>query len=344
MKRYIKVTRILVKLIFSTVFLTAINILVLTLSFAQEPAPGSISSVMISPDLRQIVVRGDGVLGKHTAFAFDKPYRLVVDFDSTSLGRIPSKIKLEKPPINEIRLGRMENRARLVIDFGENPVPSYAIERQDNMVVIALGESINSRQQANSENNRESEPKPPRRQTANPKPVPSKKESAQTVERIPAPVPMKNSPALPAPKSHQDSLQAQQAVKKAILTNDLLLIELQDPENPGHTYHLAIDVDLKSHTLRSASMSSLNGKVKRFEISETPEASHTSDSEVSEASPPAIGPRKLGASNTVFESKPMEKPRNVFNTIPYVTSIAPPESQAAQHSLKMEEFKLQVKK
>lgn len=294
--------------------------------------------------MRQIVVRADGVLGRHNAFAFDKPYRLVIDFEHTSLGKVPSKLKIEKPPIDEIRLGKMDNRARLVIDFGDYPVPSYAIERQENMAVIALGEHIAPRAHINHENAQENEPKPQKRQAANSRPAPVKKEPNQLTEQTPAPAPIRNTAAVPATKNSENDFQAHSAVKKAFLSNDLLLIELQDPRNPGQTLNLAIDIDLKDQTLRSASLSSLNGEVKRFEISEFNEPVQAHNDKLDYAPAPTVGPRKTGASNTVFENKPMEKPKNVFNVVPSVTSIQPPETQVTQNPLKMEEFKLQVKK
>lgn len=344
MKRYIEVTKTISKLFALSFGLSVLITLLCAACFAQETGNGAISTVRISPDLRQIVVRAEGILGRHSAFAFDKPYRLVVDFESTSLGKVPSRIKLEKPPISEIRLGKLENRARLVIDFGDNPVPSYAIERQDNMAVIALGESVQIKGQNHAEAIHDPEPKPQKRSVVSSKPVPLKKEQSNTTEQVPAPTPIKNVSSLPANQNRSNAVQPQQAVKKAVLSNDLLLVEFQDPTNPEQTLNLAIDIDLKDHTLKGASLSGVNGEIKRFEISEYTDQNDYSEARRPNAASPSVGPRKVGASNTVFDTRPMEKPRNVFNSAPSVTSIQPPESQAFQNPLKMEEFKLQVKK
>lgn len=344
MKRYIEVTRTISKLVALGIKLSAFSALLCATCLAQESSSGAISTVRISPDLRQIVVRADGVLGRHTAFAFEKPYRLVVDFESTSLGKIPSKIKLEKPPISEIRLGKLENRARLVIDFGENPVPPYAIERQDNMVVIALGEAGPPKSDDQADNIQESDRKPQKRSVASAKPVLMKKEQNQVSEQVPAPTPLKNNASQPVSKKRNDSSQAEYALKKAVLSNDLLLIEFHDPRNPSQTYSLAIEIDLKDKTLKKASLSNPDGGIKRFEIAEFEQPNDRPAQKTTTSSTPAHGPRKLGASNTVFEASPMEKPRNVFNSMPSVTSIQPPETSVTQNPLKMEEFKLQIKK
>ncbi len=344
MKRYIEVTKTISELIALGIKLSAVTTLLCATCFAQESANGAISTVRISPDLRQIVVRADGVLGRHTAFAFDKPYRLVVDFESTSLGKIPSKIKLEKPPISEIRLGKLENRARLVIDFGDNPVPSYAIERQENMAVIALGESGPPKSDSHADNVQESDRKEYKRSAISAKPVPLKKEHNQASEQVPAPAPLKNNTSQPVSKKKQDSSQAEYALKKAVLSNDLLLIEFHDLRNAAQTYSLAIEIDLKDKTLKKASLSNPDGGIKRFEIAEF-EQPNDFQAQTTFAPPTTTqGPRKLGPSNTVFESRPMEKPKNVFNSMPSVTSIQPPEASVTQNPLKMEEFKLQVKK
>lgn len=344
MKRYIELTRTISELVALGVKLGVFSVLLCATCFAQESSSGAISTVRISPDLRQIVVRADGVLGRHTAFAFDKPYRLVIDFESTSLGKIPSKIKLEKPPISEIRLGKLENRARLVIDFGENPVPAYAIERQDNMVVIALGEAGPPKSDGQADNFQESDRKPQKRPVSIAKPVTLKKEQNQVSEQVPAPTPLKNNASQPVSKKRQESNQAEYALKKAVLSNDLLLIEFHDPQNATQTYSLAIEIDMKDKILKKASLSNPDGGIKRFEIAEFEQPNDPPAQKTITSSGPGQGPRKLGASNTVFETSPMEKPRNVFNSMPSVNSIHPPETSVTQNPLKMEEFKLQVRK
>ena len=310
---------------------------------AQETT-GAISSVRISPDMRQIVIRAEGLLGKHSAFAFEKPYRLVVDFDSTSLAKISNKIKLEKPPINEIRLGKLENRARVVIDFGSYPVPAYAIERQDNMAVIALGETGPARPENLPEPAQDHEKRQPKKPTVNSKPTTPKKEPARTVESVPAPTPIRTSPPQQVQTSKAETQKPVHVIKKALLSNDLLLVEMQDPSNPANSCSLALEIDLKDQTIKGASLSSRDGEIKRFEISELNENIRESQDKANMTSGPVTGPRKARTSTTVFEAKPMEKPKNVFNTVPSVTSMSPPEGPDVQIPLKMEEFKLQVKK
>ncbi len=306
---------------------------------------GSISSVKISPDMRQVVITGDGVLGRHTTFTLDKPYRLVVDFDSTALGNMINRIKLERPPISEIRLGKLQNRARLVIDFGDFPVPAYAIERSNNVAVIALGESNIPITEKIVEPIREKDNRGQKHQAQNLRPIQAKKEaSSKIVESVPAPTPIEKPATEVQTKKSAERTQSEQSVKKAALSNDLLIVEIQDPENPGRTYSIAIDIDFKNQTLRSASLSGSHGEIKRFDISELEDSNLPNQEKMPSSINSSIGPRRLGVSNTVFQTRPMEKPRSVFNSKPYVTSIQPPEGPDVHNPLKMEEFKLEVRK
>ena len=113
--------------------------LLLSSASAQELETPLITNVQIAPDQKQLMIKADKALGAHSAFAFENPYRLVIDFESTGLGKVPAKIKVDKPPINEIRLGKNGHRARIVVDFGEYPVPPFMVERKGNLAVVALG-------------------------------------------------------------------------------------------------------------------------------------------------------------------------------------------------------------
>ena len=50
----------------------------------------SITNVKVAHDLRSVTIFGDQDLGRHHAFVIKEPYRLVLDFESTGLGRVPA--------------------------------------------------------------------------------------------------------------------------------------------------------------------------------------------------------------------------------------------------------------
>ncbi len=99
----------------------------------------NITSVQVAPDLKQITIRCDGPIGRHSAFVIRQPFRLVVDLESTGLGNIPRRISVARNPVSEIRIGYANSRARVVVDFGGHPVPSFKIYKQNNSLVVNLG-------------------------------------------------------------------------------------------------------------------------------------------------------------------------------------------------------------
>lgn len=239
--------------------------LMITAVDAQELETPLITNVQIAPDQKQIVIKADKALGVHSAFAFEKPYRLVIDFETTGLGKVPTRIKVDKPPISEIRLGKNGHRARMVIDFGEYPVPPFMVERKGNLAVVALGNVPTDPRIIQRGPSRETNPKPhatlppqPTRQTL------SKKDQTH----VPAPTPMEPPVATP-PTSANKIEQSSFVVKQSLITNNLLLVELQNRKQPSETYRIVVDLNLNELTVRNASISNSSGIVKRFDLSES---------------------------------------------------------------------------
>ncbi|MGC8657694.1 MAG: AMIN domain-containing protein [Desulfomonilaceae bacterium] len=272
--------------------ITNLAILIITImvmasyTCAQEIETPLITSVKISPDQKQIIIKADKPLGTHAAFAFQNPYRLVIDFEDTGLGKVPLKVKIDKPPINEIRLGTNGHRARLVLDFGEYPVPPFMVERKGNLAVVALGEipteprPIQSNSQIESNNS-------PRHSSA-----------AQTHHRNVS-KPQPNHAAPPAPsvslvapgkKSASEGL----IVKQSLATNNLLLVELQNRKRPAENYRVVLDLNLNKMTVHNVSLSNSSGIVRKFDFSE-PDKTFAEDNlnkQSAPTRPTAFGPRK----------------------------------------------------
>ncbi|MGB6066534.1 MAG: AMIN domain-containing protein, partial [Desulfomonilaceae bacterium] len=99
----------------------------------------NITSVQVAPDLKQITITCDRPIGRHSAFVIRQPFRLVVDLESTGLGNIPRRINVARNPLSEIRVGYANSRARVVVDFGEHPVPPFKVYEQNNSLVVCLG-------------------------------------------------------------------------------------------------------------------------------------------------------------------------------------------------------------
>ncbi len=229
---------------------------------------GEISSVQVAQDLSSIAIYSHGSLGKHTAFVIDRPHRLVIDFESATIGNTKTRIRVERPPINEIRLGYHNNRARVVVDFGENPAPPYHIERTGDGVIVSLGSSPGiPPSQAR-----------PRPESTAKKPAPKQPErsaapSQTAAKPLPASPPVIESPS-PAASAAARPDEAQEGdssvvVKHAGVKSNLVYVELVDKNDPRISYRLIVDVDLEGLKMRSASLSDAKGNIRKFHVART---------------------------------------------------------------------------
>lgn len=218
-----------------------------------------ITSVQVAPDLKQISIKCDGPVGKHSAFVIQKPYRLVLDLDATGLGKIPPKISVGGNPLNEIRVGYANSRARVVMDFGDHSVPSFKIDRQNNSLLVSLGPTSGAWQ-----------------------PRPAAKPAAQLQK---APVQPKAVTPVPTSKKADSS---KVSVKTAGVTDDLIFVELASKKDPKRTYRVVIDVDVEALQVRQATVSDPQGHLKRFDLASSKSGNESSSPSIK----PSVGPRR----------------------------------------------------
>jgi hypothetical protein len=230
------------------------------LSAADTP---NIQGVQVSADARQIMIKGDGPLGKHSAFVISQPYRLVVDFEAAGLGQVPARTKINREPINEIRLGRVNSRSRVVADFGENAVPPFKLHHQGNLVVITFGDAppATSRVEAG----------------AAPAPVVARASNK----------PVGSASSTKAPPKAAEK-QSGMSMKTSGVKDNLVFVELADRSNPQRVYRLAIDFDLAAQRIKHATLSDNSGAVRRFELAAV---NPPPDSQEAKGKP-MLGPRR----------------------------------------------------
>jgi hypothetical protein len=219
---------------------------------------GVITGVTVSPDGKRILVKTDGMVGQHSAFVLRNPCRLVVDFDRLGMGKIPAKYRGLADGMEEVRLGYINGRTRLVVDFGDRPAPAFTVLRVNQGVQITLGGAPNAAKTTQ---------RPQRAQEA-PKSV----------------VPEPRGRIAVTPKSSGPAL----LVKSATLKNDAVLIELADSEDPKRTYRLSVDLDAVDMLVKSTTITDHTGNRQRFEplAGDTPKATGT------DATAGPRGPRK----------------------------------------------------
>ncbi len=239
----------------------------------------NITSVNVSPDLKVISIKCDGPIGKHSAFVIPKPHRLVVDIESTGLGKIPARINVGRKPLNEIRVGYANSRARVVVDFGDHPVPPFKIEKQINAILVNFGNTVPA-------------PLPGAGANLPPKPAPQ-------VQRVPVqPKAVASSPSTP------NAASSLVTVKTAGVKDGQVFVELANKKDVKRTYRLVVDLDMERLLVRQASVSDSQGHLKRFDLTASKSNNDTSIQSINSD----VGPRRTaGPTATPSEGHPKFK-------------------------------------
>jgi hypothetical protein len=224
--------------LFRSIFIGMVLLLFLPQWGAAEGfRPGHISGVGVAPTGKRVVIRCDARPGPYSDFVIGSPNRLVIDFDGAGLLRAPRKIRVGRGGVREIRLGYYGARARVVIDFGANPVPRYELRRGEKSLVVSLSRGAGSRAA------RKSKKRPKRLSFKRNKPKPQRRAGA--AKRKAAAI----------------------SIKSARVTDGLVVVELADGNNPGKSCRLVLDVDPGRLRVRRAVLSDAKGNLRSFNLS-----------------------------------------------------------------------------
>ncbi|MGO9119519.1 MAG: AMIN domain-containing protein [Desulfomonilaceae bacterium] len=205
-----------------------------------EHGETNIIGVQPSHDLKQIKIKFSGKAARPVAYIVERPYRLVVDFESTGVGHVPAKMTMNRGLLREIRTGSNSTRARVVLDFGENPVPPFNVLRQSELVILNMGKNNQSAEK--------------------PKPSPEKNTAAQR------PPLGRSSEAVPSEDRRSENMDSHFLVKGAGVSQDLIFVEIADRKDPKRNYRLVLDFNYDDLQLRTATFSDALGNVKRFDM------------------------------------------------------------------------------
>ncbi|MCA1960518.1 MAG: AMIN domain-containing protein [Desulfomonile sp.] len=110
-------------------------------SSATAAPPGKITGVSLDSGGKQIFISCQGSVGRHQARVIGQPNRIVVDFDGMDVAGVPPSVKAAGGAVQEVRVGKFQGRARVVADFGGQPVPAFKVVRDNDRVAILLGNS-----------------------------------------------------------------------------------------------------------------------------------------------------------------------------------------------------------
>jgi len=209
------------------------------LEHAVAMTAGGVAGVEVSRDARHIRIRCDGPVATPRAFVIGNPNRLVIDFKETGLRDVPRRIRVDKYPVQEIRLGYSNARARVVVDFGETPVPAHRLHNEGNDLLLVLG-------------------KP---QTV---PVGSvRKRNRGNVWR-------KSTRSKSRPKARRsvEKQKSNLSIRSAVVKDDLIVLEVSDRKRPERRCRLVLELDMNRLQVSRATFSDDKGQLRSCNLSE----------------------------------------------------------------------------
>lgn len=228
---------------------------------------GGVTDVKVSADAKQVRIGGDGPLGRHAAFVIGAPSRLVVDFENAPLKAAQRRTLVDKGSLKEIRLGHFKDRTRVVLDFGDNPVPNYKINGEANQVIVDLG----APDAAAAPHARKKETAPPLKPKWPDSPAGQKvtgdTPKAKVGDSRPAKQPEPKVQVVRQPSSPSNG--GRIALKSAGVTDDLVSIELVDAKEPKLVYRLVLELDTEKVQVRRATLSDHKGNIKTCDFART---------------------------------------------------------------------------
>ncbi|MBI5252688.1 MAG: hypothetical protein HY912_24600 [Desulfomonile tiedjei] len=100
-------------------------------------ASGEITEINVTPDCKRISVRADGQIGRHSLAVLAHPNRLVLDVEGNGLSKEPTISGTIAAGV-EVRAVRKGSGARVVMNFGNRPVPEHRIRTVGNYLLLFL--------------------------------------------------------------------------------------------------------------------------------------------------------------------------------------------------------------
>jgi hypothetical protein len=151
---------------------------------------------------------------------------MIIDFEGTAVGNVKGKIVVNRHPISEIRTGYNSGKARVVVDFGHNPVPQFEIVREDDLLVVAFGKFQD---------------------------LWGKKSQAETVSvNYGAGSSAEPVGAFERRGTDKNSEPSSNSMGRAELRNSVLVLEVADPQDQKKSYRFSIDRESRSLRIHEA--------------------------------------------------------------------------------------------
>ncbi|MBI4961809.1 MAG: AMIN domain-containing protein [Desulfomonile tiedjei] len=198
---------------------------------------GKITEVSVSPDLKRVTIKSDGIIGPHTVSTASNPSRLIIDVEGASVATPPPAHAVSKASGLAVKAVKNQSGARVVMDFGASPLPVHKIRRLGNYLLVFL---------------QEWEPTPAASGRITPDKVPVAEPTPAVVRRrIEKPL-VSSTSNLPI-KSSSDL-----SIKSAEVSDGLIILTLANRERPGMIYRIDLGVDFEKLGFSTAKISATN--------------------------------------------------------------------------------------
>ncbi|MCX5868484.1 MAG: type IV pilus secretin PilQ [Proteobacteria bacterium] len=115
---------------------------------AEEVAAGGkatkILDFRVSPQAgaTEIQIVGNGEIKDYSAFKLENPPRFVVDIMDVGNLYPATEIPVSTPELKMIRIGQHPDKLRLVFEPANGGIPPYQVKRQENRLVIRMGQAV----------------------------------------------------------------------------------------------------------------------------------------------------------------------------------------------------------
>jgi type IV pilus assembly protein PilQ len=108
---------------------------------ALPPAKSLVDVSVETSQKDRIILRlkADGQLGDYNAFDLQKPTRLVIDLWKIKRRYAKKGLSVNSPYVKRVRFGDYHKKVRVVLDIPLKTIPSHAIDRIGNTLIIVLG-------------------------------------------------------------------------------------------------------------------------------------------------------------------------------------------------------------
>lgn len=204
------------------------------IGIAQGADPGRIVEVKATEDFRRVIIRCQGMVEPPAAYELAEPSRLVIDFLHAGMGDVEGKKEYVGQSIREIRTGKLPKGSRLVVDFGENPVPQYQIRQIDNYFVVFLSDV-------------------PMEPAASAAPAPIR--NAPIWEETPFPV---TAASDPGPTDISGLV-----IKSAKVVKGMIVLEVENQSGQPKSYRVDIGIDFDQMGFHTAAVRRMKGITRR---------------------------------------------------------------------------------